>query len=212
MSGEEWRSKVVLHTSGALDERELSPLAKLGASAGSMHPLQTFSGRASTPLDGVVFAIQGDPRAQRAARRIARALGGFPVSLRTGAKPAYHAAAVLAAGGFDALLDAIAELGRLAGLDEAGSLAVYGPLIEQTLGNARALGIDRALTGPATRGDRGTIRAHLAELEARAPDVAALYARLADREIGIAERRGSLTPEAASDLRSAADPALARPD
>ena len=46
----------------------------------------------------------------------------------------------------------------------------------------------------------------------RAPDVAALYARLTDREIGIAERRGSLTPEAASDLRSAADPALARPD
>ena len=36
---------------------------------------------------------------------------------------AYHAAAVLAAGGFVALLDAIAELGRVAGLDEAGALA-----------------------------------------------------------------------------------------
>ena len=74
--------------------------------------------------------------------RMAEAVGGTPVRLTTGAKPAYHAAAVLAAGGFDALLDAIAELGRVAGLDEAGSLAIYGGLIEQTLGNARSLGIE----------------------------------------------------------------------
>ncbi len=64
---------------------------------------------------------------------MAEAIGATPVRLAPGSKPAYHAAAVLAAGGFDALLDAIAELGRLAGLDEAGSLAIYGPLIEQTL-------------------------------------------------------------------------------
>ena len=78
--------------------------------------------------------------------------------LAPGAKAAYHAAAVLAAGGFVALLDAIAELGRVAGLDEAGSLAIYGRLIEGTLGNARALGIAAALTGPITRGDVGTLR------------------------------------------------------
>ena len=45
----------------------------------------------------------------------------------------------------------------MAGLDEAGSLAIYGPLIEGTLGNARALGIRAALTGPMTRGDVGTL-------------------------------------------------------
>ena len=39
-----------------------------------------------------------------------------------------------------------------------GALAIYGPLIEQTLGNARALGIRAALTGPMTRGDRGHAR------------------------------------------------------
>ena len=36
--------------------------------------------------------------------------------------PAYHAAAVLAAGGVVALLDAIVELGRVAGLDEQASI------------------------------------------------------------------------------------------
>ena len=74
-----------------------------------------------------------------------------------GSKAAYHAAAVLAAGGLVALLDAIVELGRVAGLDEAGAMAIYGPLIDGTLANARALGVDAALTGPITRGDTGTL-------------------------------------------------------
>ena len=100
---------------------------------------------------------------------MAEAIGATPVRLAPGSKAAYHAAAVLAAGGFIALLDAIAELGRVAGLDEAGSLAIYGPLIEGTLGNARALGIRAALTGPMTRGDVGTLEAHLATLAAHAP-------------------------------------------
>ncbi len=131
--------------------------------------------------------------------------------LAPGAKPAYHAAAVLAAGGFDALLDAIAELGRVAGLDEAGSLAIYGRLIEQTLGNARSLGIGAALTGPMTRGDRGTVREHLAALVAHAPGTVAVYRALAEREIAIAVDRGALTPEAAADLRITLAEPLATP-
>jgi predicted short-subunit dehydrogenase-like oxidoreductase (DUF2520 family) len=129
-------------------------------------------------------------------------LGAVPVRLAPGAKAAYHAAAVLAAGGFVALLDAIAELGRVAGLDEAGALAIYAPLIEQTLANARALGIRQALTGPMTRGDRGTLDAHLAALREHAPDVVDLYTAAAEREIALAEARGALTPEAADSLRS----------
>jgi predicted short-subunit dehydrogenase-like oxidoreductase (DUF2520 family) len=126
----------------------------------------------------------------------AEALGAQPVRLAPGSKAAYHAAAVLAAGGFVALLDAISELGRVAGLDEPGSLAIYGPLIEQTLGNARALGIRAALTGPITRGDVGTLHAHLAALRAHAPRVLDLYRAAAAREIDLAEERGALSPEA----------------
>ena len=128
-------------------------------------------------------------------------LGATAVRLAPGTKAAYHAGAVLAAGGFVALLDAIARLAAVAGLDEAGALAVYGRLIEQTLGNARAIGIAGALTGPMTRGDVGTLRAHLAELDARAPGVRDLYVAAARRELALAEERGSLTPEAAAALR-----------
>jgi predicted short-subunit dehydrogenase-like oxidoreductase (DUF2520 family) len=195
--------QAMIHTSGLLGAEALAPAMAAGTQVGSFHPLVAFADleRAVAALHGATIAIEGDDQLLDLLARMAEVLGATPVRLAPGAKPAYHAAAVLAAGGFDALLDAIAELGRVAGLDEAGSLAIYGPLIEQTLGNARSLGIAAALTGPMTRGDAGTVRSHVAALRAQAPSVGALYATLAEREIRLAEERGALTPEGAAELR-----------
>ena len=206
--------QAMIHTSGLLGADALAGAMAAGTQVGSFHPLVAFADleRAVAALHGATVAIEGDEQLVDLLARMAEALGATPVRLAPGAKPVYHAAAVLAAGGFDALLDAIAELGRAAGLDEAGSLAIYGPLIEQTLANARELGIAAALTGPAVRGDQGTIAAHVAALERTAPAVLSLYKILAEREITIAEGRGALTPEAAADLRSAASSVLASTD
>ena len=198
-----YRGQAMIHTSGALGAEVLAPAMAAGTQIGSFHPLVAFADteRAVAALHGATVAIEGDDQLAGLLADMAEAVGATAVRLAPGSKAAYHAAAVLAAGGFVALLDAIAELGRVAGLDEAGSLAIYGPLIEQTLGNARALGIRAALTGPITRGDRGTLEAHLRTLRAHAPDVVALYVAAAEREIALAEARGALTPEAAGDLR-----------
>lgn len=205
-----YSGQAIVHTSGLLGAAALSPAMAAGTQVGAFHPLVAFADteRAVAALHGATIAIEGDDQLLELLARMAEAIGGIPVRLAPGAKAAYHAAAMLAAGGFVALLDAIAELGRVAGLDEAAALAVYGPLIEQTLGNARAVGIPAALTGPMTRGDAGTIRAHLAELAARAPDVVDLYRALAQRELALAEARGTLAPEGAERLRrSLANPA-----
>ena len=69
-------------------------------------------------------------------------------------------------------------------------------------GNARALGIRAALTGPMTRGDVGTLARHLDALARLAPGVLPLYRAAAEREITLAESRGSLAPEAAESMRS----------
>jgi predicted short-subunit dehydrogenase-like oxidoreductase (DUF2520 family) len=201
----------MIHTSGLLGAEALAPAMAAGTQVGSFHPLVAFADleRADAALHGATIAIEGDDQLLDLLARMAEVLGATPVRLAPGAKPAYHAAAVLAAGGFDALLDAIAELGRVAGLDEAGALAIYGPLVEQTLGNARSLGIAAALTGPMTRGDVGTVRAHVAALASHAPSVAGLYATLAEREIRLATERGALTPEGARDLREALSGTLA---
>ena len=57
--------KIVLHTSGALDREVLAPLARRGAATGSLHPMQTFSGRGAPKLEKVIFAVEGDPQSRR---------------------------------------------------------------------------------------------------------------------------------------------------
>ena len=197
--------QAMVHTSGALGADVLLPAMAAGTQVGSFHPLVAFADteRAVEALRGATIAIEGDEQLLDLLGRMAEALGATPVRLAPGSKAAYHAAAVLAAGGFVALLDAIAELGRVAGLDEHGALAIYGPLIEGTLGNARSLGIRQALTGPVTRGDVGTLRTHVAALRAHAPGVVDLYRAAAVREIDLAVGRGALTPPAAERMRAA---------
>jgi predicted short-subunit dehydrogenase-like oxidoreductase (DUF2520 family) len=196
--------QAMVHTSGALGVEVLEPARAAGTQVGSFHPLVAFADteRAIDALHGATVAIEGDDQLAALLAEMAEALGATAVRLAPGSKAAYHAAAMLSAGGVVALLDGIAELGRVAGLDEAGSLAIYGALIEQTLGNARALGIARALTGPMVRGDVGTIGRHLDALRNHAPDVLPLYRAIAEREVAIAASRGVLPPEVARNIRN----------
>ncbi len=209
-----YSGQAMVHTSGALGAEVLEPAMAAGTQIGSFHPLVAFADteRAIAALHGATIAIEGDDQLAALLSDMADRLGARAVRLKPGSKAAYHAAAVLAAGGFIALLDAIAELGAVAGLDEAGALAIYGPLIEGTLGNARALGIRAALTGPMTRGDVGTLAAHLDALATHAPGVLPLYVAAAHREIDLALERRALAPETAANMRSTLDAALARQD
>ena len=207
-----YSGQAMIHTSGALGAEVLAPAMAAGTQIGAFHPLVAFADtdRAVAALHGATVAIEGDDQLAGLLADMAEAIGAIPVRLAPGTKAAYHAAAVLAAGGFVALLDAIAELGRVAGLDEAGSLSIYGPLIEGTLGNARALGIRAALTGPITRGDVGTLETHLETLRSQAPDVLDLYTAAAVREVALADARGALAPEDVAKMRAGAGRGLAR--
>jgi len=200
-----YSGQAMVHTSGALGAEVLEPARAAGTQIGGFHPLVAFADteRAVAALHGATVAVEGDDELASLLGEMAEAIGATAVRLAPGSKAAYHAAAMLSAGGVVALLDAIAELGRVAGLDEAGSLAIYGGLVEQTLGNARALGVARALTGPMVRGDVGTIERHLEALARHAPDVLPLYRAIAEREVAIAERRGALAPEVARTIRYA---------
>ena len=209
-----YSGQAMIHTSGALGAEVLAPAMAAGTQIGAFHPLVAFADteRAIAALHGATVAIEGDDDLAAMLASMAERIGARPVRLAPGTKSAYHAAAVLAAGGVIALLDAITELGAVAGLDEAGSLAIYGPLVEGTLGNARALGVRAALTGPMTRGDVGTLAAHLDALAAHAPGVMPLYVAAAHREIDLAIERGALAPETASTMRRSLTAALARQD
>ncbi len=198
-----YSGQAIVHTSGALGPEVLEPARAAGTQAGTFHPLVAFADleRSIEALRGATIAIEADPGLASLLAEMAESLGAVPVRLPPGSQAAYHAAAVLAAGGLVGLLDGIVELGRVAGLDESGALAVYGRLAEQTLANARALGVEAALTGPIVRGDVGTLRRHLEALRRHAPGVLPLYLALAEREVAVAVRRGILDPARATALR-----------
>lgn len=159
-AGEDLRGKVVLHTSGALEASVLLPLQFWGAAVGSMHPLQSFNGVSVPPLEGKVFAIEGDEPAVRVARRIARSLGGVPVGISAAKKPLYHAAGGFAAGLSLALEEAGVRLLMNAGLKRREALRAMVALTRQVLENYEKLGPQKAWTGPLARGDFGVVSAH----------------------------------------------------
>jgi predicted short-subunit dehydrogenase-like oxidoreductase (DUF2520 family) len=162
----DWRGRVVLHHAGALGPEPLAPLARRGAAVGVLHPLQVLGGseRSASLLAGAHARIEGDPRAVRAARRLARGLGLVPLPLATlddERRAAYHAAASVVANDLVALLSIGVELLERAGLaGERRALAALVPLARGALAQLDAGGLAAALTGPAARGDRATLAAH----------------------------------------------------
>ncbi len=209
---------IVAHLSGVHPAALLRDVVPVEVRVGAFHPLVAFAEpeRAVTALRGAYVALDGDPAAINVLGALAEALGARPVTLTPAgdpvlAKAAYHAAAVLAAGGFVALLDTIAELGRVAGLDEATAIEVYGSLVRQGLANAEALGIVASLTGPAGRGDRGTVRLHLDAISRATPDVREMYVGATRRQLMMARAGGVLDPSRAAAIASMLDRASRMP-
>jgi predicted short-subunit dehydrogenase-like oxidoreductase (DUF2520 family) len=178
IGAEELRGKVVLHTSGALNSSALKAVRDHGAAVGSMHPLQSFSGVAIPPLEGKVFAIEGDPGAIRLARQIVRALGGLPVQIAGGSKALYHAAAAFAAGHVLAIEETSTRLLMLAGMKRGEAVRALLQLTRQVLENFERLGPRAAWTGPLARGDRGVVAAHLASMKRLPREFSNAYAAL----------------------------------
>lgn len=165
IGAEELRGKVVLHTSGALHSDALKAVRDCGAAVGSMHPLQSFSGVAIPPLEGKVFAIEGDPAAIRLARQIVRALSGLPVQIAGGSKVLYHAAAAFAAGHVLAIEETATRLLMMAGMKRGEAVRALLQLTRQVLENFERLGPRASWTGPLARGDHGVVAAHLAAMK-----------------------------------------------
>jgi predicted short-subunit dehydrogenase-like oxidoreductase (DUF2520 family) len=194
MGGREWRGKVVLHTSGALDCSVLAPLARLGAATGSLHPMQVFSGRGVPRLEGIVFGIEGDPQARKMARAIVRTVGGVPVVIEARGKPAYHAAGALVAGLGLAVTEAATRILMEFGFTRRSATRALLPLVREMLDNFESIGPRASWTGPLSRGDFATVAIHRKALRFYPREFGQAYAaltRLAGRVLA-AEPRTTL--------------------
>jgi len=197
----------VAHLSGSLGLDVLEPAAEAGARILAIHPLQTFPDVSSAleRLPGCSMAITAkDDEGYLLGERLAGDLHGVPFRLSDELRPLYHAAAVFASN-YLVTASAIAEsLFAAAGVPDPAQ--AMGPLQRATLENVERLGPARALTGPAVRGDAGTIRRNLEGLARHAPDLVTSYVAMARATLDLAERSGRLS----SGSRAAVEDVLDR--
>jgi predicted short-subunit dehydrogenase-like oxidoreductase (DUF2520 family) len=164
IGGDEWRGKIVLHTSGAIYSSVLKPLADLGAATGSMHPMQTFSPQRPPELTGRIFGVEGSPVALKVARTMIRQMGGVAVRLSGANKAAYHAAGLFACAHVLTLMETAARLLMAQGFTRRQAVRALMPLTRQTLDNFESVGPRQAWTGPIARGDFSTVQRHVKAL------------------------------------------------
>lgn len=192
----------VAHCAGALGPEALGPLAANGWRTAVWHPLQAFPTSHTPPAPGITWTITtDDPELARALERLTTALGGRPHRLAAEDRPAYHAAAVLAANYPAALVAHAAEVLRGCGFAEDEALAALLPLTRSALDALATAGVPAGLTGPVVRGDVATVTAHLAALDAR-PDTRDLYRAAGQAMLPFAQARG-LSARDAERIRAA---------
>lgn len=199
-----WREgQAVVHCSGALPLSVLDPAADVGALAGAMHPMQTFTVGVDpvATFEGVACAIEAPAPLREALERLAVDLGGYPLSLASEDRALYHASGIAACGLVAALLQQASDLWRgIPGLEDQGMRALL-PLTRATLDNIERQGLPAALTGPAARGDVSVVRMHLDALAERAPGFLPLYAALSLASLPIARDKGALAGPHEAQIR-----------
>ncbi|MFO7590346.1 MAG: Rossmann-like and DUF2520 domain-containing protein [Acidimicrobiia bacterium] len=164
---------LVVHLSGAQGLGALASIAeqRTDVAIGALHPLQSLpSAEAGADrLAGSWAAVAGDARVTV----LAADLGLRPFAVADEHRARYHAAACVASNHLVALLAQVGRLAAAAGVPEEA----FQPLVRATVEHALAIGPAAALTGPISRGDIGTVAAHLAAIP---DDERRAYRALAD--------------------------------
>jgi predicted short-subunit dehydrogenase-like oxidoreductase (DUF2520 family) len=124
----------------------------------------------------------------------------------------YHAGLAHGANHLVTLVTQAMEMLSAAGSDVPAD--TLRPLLNAALDNALAQG-DAALTGPIVRGDVETVRAHLVEVSANAPETLASYVAMARATLDRVVTDGRMLPIRAakmSQVLNHAEAAAERPD
>lgn len=196
------RGQLVAHTSGRHGLDVLDPATRAGALPLALHPVMTFAGGAEDVerLGGTSFGVTTPEPLRAVGEALVVEMGGEPVWVPEEARALYHAALAWGSNYLVTLVTTAADLLRAAGAERPELL--LAPLLGASLDNALRRG-DAALTGPVSRGDAGTVTAHLDVLRANAPEVVPAYVALARLTADRALRDGRLDPVRAEALLGA---------
>ncbi len=194
---------LVAHCAGSRGLEVLEACTKKKAHAGSIHPVMVLArgGRGPEAMEGATAAIEGDEVSAPWLQKLACDLGMDPVVIPPERRALYHLSAALVGGLMTGLLAASADLWKLLELDRSRAVDALAPMVREAGLNFQKLGVPGVVMGPAARGDIGTIRKHLQELECHAPHLLPLYRELALLSIPYATERKQLDQVAAEEVR-----------
>lgn len=140
----------VVHTCGIEGARILAPCGKRIAAIHPSFPVPT----SETSFDGTFFGVTCAPEMREWSETFVRLLGAQPTDVSEDDRVMYHAALSMTSNFATAIAGDATDL-------IGGDHAMLIPLLRATVENIARLGPDVALTGPAARGDAGTIERHL---------------------------------------------------
>ncbi len=154
----------IIHCSGVLASRILSPLQAKGCQIASLHPLKAFK-KGAMPANAffqVDCIIEGDDAVVEWLTSLCHQLKAYPARIAAGQKPAYHAAAVIASNYMVTLADTATQLMGMAGLKQQDAFPMIRRLMQSSLNNLMDSNeAKEALTGPISRGDQTSVASHL---------------------------------------------------
>jgi len=207
-SGAIRRGQCVVHTSGRHGLKVLAPAAELGAHVLALHPAMTFTGTDVdlSRLSGCVFGVTAGEDTRALAEALVSDLGGSLNWVPEDRRTLYHAGLAHGANHLVTLVTQAMDLLRASGADDPAR--TLRPLLTAALDNALSYG-DAALTGPIVRGDVNTVRAHLVDIAASAPDTLESYVVMARATANRAVLDGRLLPIRAATLAGVLDDAVA---
>lgn len=171
----------LVHCAGALDLSAFGTDPEMiRRPRGSLHPLCAVSDP-TDELAGHAAALAASQKDLLAVLwKMALALRMRPIEVPEARRAAYHAGAVMAAGGVVALASAAVAAFAEAGVLEDQALAALLPLMRSAVRGVETRGLTRGLTGPVARGDLSVVEAHLSALPA---ELANIYRALSLRAL-----------------------------
>ncbi len=156
---------VWMHTSGSVCADVFSSAA---GCYGVLYPLQTFSRDVDVNMQEVPFFIEGNsPESEKSIRDIALMLSGNVNHADSNTRRMLHVAAVFACNFTNHMWTIASEILN----DGDIGFDVLLPLLRATLNKASEINPTDAQTGPAVRGDIGTMQQHIEILNKQQSDI-----------------------------------------
>ncbi len=199
------QGKIFVHMSGAHSSARLEALKAHGADICSVHPIQSIADvrTAVDQLKTTVFSVEGTPGAVKAMSELLESMHNTYFIIEEEQKTLYHMAACTVSNYLVTLVDYGLAMYEAIGIDRQVAYQALYPLIRGTVENLKHMDTKEALTGPISRGDIDTVKAHLQAVDNQ--DIEAFYRYLGKATVRMARNKSGTDLERLGKLEELLD-------